>query len=556
MRALIGLARFAPEQVTGKTVCTLVAYGTALVIPAYVAHVVDRLLTGDVGAQLAVLAGLLVLGAVAEAAGEVVGVSAEARVGVALRFRLLRHAFALGVPRLRQYATGDLVTRLTGNAGKGAKAVPYMAEVALVVLTSLVGLAALFVIDWRLGLTFVVAVVPLVLLIRRLIGRSSSAFGDYLEHLAAIAARLTETLAGSRTIRACGTGRHEVARVLTPMPDLVRAGLATLEVRRAVSWQLGFALIAVRVVVLAVAGLGVAAGRISPGDFVASALYLTVALGAVGQVDTLFFLADSQASTARVHDVLSSPAPDHIGRTSVLPPGHGRLSFRQVRLALGDRTVLDGVDLDVPAGASVAVVGRSGAGKTTLALVAGGLVDPDEGDVLIDGVAVRSLAPAGLRAAVGYAFDSPVLLGDTVRAAITFGSADASAERAARIAQAEDFVRRLPSGFDTRLADAPFSGGEVQRLGLARAVAHGGRVLVLDDATSALDTITEAKLAAALTDGLAGQTRLVIAHRAVTAARADLVAWLENGRVRALAPHHELWVGEPEYRAVFTGEGE
>ena len=554
MRTLIGLARFAPAQVTGKTVATLVALGTALVIPAYAAQVVDRLLTGDVAAPLAVLAGLLMLGAAAEAAGEVVGVSAEARVGVALRFRLLRHVFALGVPGLRQHATGDLVTRLTGNAGKGAKAVPYVAETTVVALTSLGGLAAMFVIDWRLGLTFVVAMVPLALLIRRLAGRSSSAFGDYLSHLGAIAARLAETLAGNRTIRACGTGRREVARVLTPMPDLVRSGLATLQVRRAVSWQLSLMLVAVRVLVLAVAGLGVADGRISPGDFVASVLYLTVALAAVGQVDTLFFLADSQASTARVNDVLSSPAPDYASRTSVLPSGHGRLSFRQVRLALGERTVLDGVDLDVPAGASVAVVGRSGAGKTTLALVAGGLVDPDAGEVLLDGVPVHSLAPACQRGAVGYAFDSPVLLGDTVRAAITFGSPGASAERAARIAQAEDFVRRLPSGFDTPLAAAPLSGGEVQRLGLARAVAHGGRVLVLDDATSALDTITEAKLAAALTEGLAGRTRLVIAHRAMTAARADLVAWLEDGRVRALAPHHELWISDPGYRAVFSGE--
>jgi ATP-binding cassette subfamily B protein len=150
-----------------------------------------------------------------------------------------------------------------------------------------------------------------------------------------------------------------------------------------------------------------------------------------------------------------------------------------------------------------------------------------------------------------------VLLGDTVRDALTYGRSavpDRQVEQAARIAQAEDFIRRLPAGFDTALADTPFSGGEAQRLGLARAVVHGGRVLVLDDATSSLDTITEANLAAAITAGLAGRTRLVIAHRATTAARADSVAWLAEGRIRAFAPHHALWATDPDYRAVFATE--
>jgi len=175
--------------------------------------------------------------------------------------------------------------------------------------------------------------------------------------------------------------------------------------------------------------------------------------------------------------------------------------------------------------------------------------------VLIDATAVDTVDAACVRREVAYAFDRPVLLGGTVREALTYGRPEASGtevEHAARIAQAEDFIRRLPDRYETPLADAPFSGGELQRLGLARAVIHGGRILVLDDATSSLDTVTEAKVAHALTEGLAGRTRLVVAHRVATAARADLVAWLDGGRVRAVAAHRTLWAAEPDYRAIFA----
>lgn len=551
-RGLLGLVRLAPGHATAKALCTVAALAAALALPAVAARVVDRVLTQQgAGRALAVLTALLVLRTVAEAYGEVAGVSAHTGALASLRYRLVGHVLALGVPGTRRHATGDLVTRLTGNASTAARAVPEVVEAVVATVASLGGLIALSVLDRRLGLAFVAGAVPTVLLIRRLMNQVTTSFGEYLGHLAAIAARLTDALAGSRTIRAAGTGPREVDRVLAPLPDLSAAGLRTWAVRRAVSWQVGVALVALRVAVLGVAGLGVAAGRLSPGEFLAAALYVSVALGFVQQVDTLMFLAGARAHAGRVHEVLADEPP-RPGAAGELPPGPGALSFRTVSVRHGDRTVLDALDLEVPAGSSVAVVGRSGAGKTTLSLLAGRLLDPDEGEVLIDGVGAGTLDTAALRRAVGYAFDQPVLLGDTVRDALAYGRPGADVEHAARVAQAEDFVRRLPDGFDTALDGAPFSGGELQRLGLARAVVHGGRILVLDDATSSLDTITEARLSAALTDGLTGRTRLLVANRAATAARADLVAWLDDGRIRALAPHHTLWADEPDYRAVFA----
>jgi len=192
------------------------------------------------------------------------------------------------------------------------------------------------------------------------------------------------------------------------------------------------------------------------------------------------------------------------------------------------------------------VVGRSGAGKSVLASLAARLRDPDAGAVLLDGVPLSVLSHNALRSAVGVAFERPHLVGATVGAAIG-GSAD-NVEAAARATYAHDFVSRLPEGYATPLADAPMSGGELQRLGLARAW-PAERLLVLDDATSSVDMVTEMRISRTMTDA-GGRTRLVVTHRMSTAARADLVVWLESGRLRAVGPHEVLWT-DADYREVF-----
>jgi ATP-binding cassette subfamily B protein len=173
--------------------------------------------------------------------------------------------------------------------------------------------------------------------------------------------------------------------------------------------------------------------------------------------------------------------------------------------------------------------------------------------VLLDGVALTRLRKEELRRAVAYGFERPVLVGETLTKAIAFGEDEPSQDavvRAATAAQADLFIRRLPEGYDTPLVAAPMSGGEAQRVGLARAFAHAGRVVVLDDVAASLDVATEQSVTRALTREFADRTRLIVAHRASTAARADCVVWLEHGRVRGIGPHGELW-SDPEYRSLF-----
>jgi ATP-binding cassette subfamily B protein len=198
-------------------------------------------------------------------------------------------------------------------------------------------------------------------------------------------------------------------------------------------------------------------------------------------------------------------------------------------------------------------VGRSGSGKSVLAGLIGRLTDPDEGQVSLDGVPLPELDRRELRRAVGYGFERPTLIGDTLADVIAFGQHlpdQLELATAARAARADDFIQRMPKGYRTKLADAPMSGGEMQRIGLARAFVHTGRVLVLDDVAASLDTVTDHHIRQVLTGALADRTRLIVAHRASTAAQADLVVWLADGRVRCLAPHHELWE-QPSYREVF-----
>ena len=226
----------------------------------------------------------------------------------------------------------------------------------------------------------------------------------------------------------------------------------------------------VEVLVLAVAGLGVSEGRLQPGQLVAAAGYVALAMAGFDSLDAATGLVQARVGVARVNEVLAvrGPVPATTPGASLPANGNGEVHFENVTLRNDGHTVLDGVTLTVPAGASVAVVGRSGSGKSTLAAVLGRLVEPDAGQVMIDGAPVRSLSDGDLRAAVAYAFERPARLGQTVAELIALGSVGqikagetmwARTTEAARAAHADGFIRRLPNGYDTPLERAPFSGG-------------------------------------------------------------------------------------------------
>jgi ATP-binding cassette, subfamily B, bacterial len=536
-------------------VASLTLAGAETVFPAVLGRAVDAVLSGHdfmpwlVGAAL--LVGLLLL---SDALDDLAAGTNTARTTAWLRRSVLDHVLALGTRSGRRFGVGELTTRVVGNAADVGRVGTVLVRAVSAVVPALGGIVALALIDPWLCLTFLVGAPVLLVMVRSNIRDASELARRYLRVQGGIATRLVDALAGARTIAAAQTMALERERVLAPLPELHGAGMGMWRVQTRLAAQRALLVPLLQVAVLAVAGFELWQGRISPGEVLAAAQYVGLAAGITSVVTWVSRFVRARAAAGRTAEVLAEPAAEY--GTVRCPEGRGRVEFRAVTVRDRGVPVLHDLDLVVPGGALVAVVGRSGSGKSLLAALVGRLLDPDEGEVLLDGTPLPELARCDLRRAVGYGFERPVLIGDTVADVIALGGRLPSwpeLAAAAQAARADDFIRRMPQGYRTKLADARMSGGEVQRIGLARAFAHAGRVLVLDDVAASLDTVTEYHIRQVLTGALADRTRVVVAHRASTAAHADLVVWLVDGRVRCVAPHHELW-SESAYREVF-GQG-
>jgi ATP-binding cassette subfamily B protein len=475
-----------------------------------------------------------------------------------LRRIVLGHVLLAGPRMAERFPAGDLVSRVIAGAADAGNAPAGAALAAAAVIPTAGSVIMLVLIDPVLAAVLVAGLPVLALILRRFVRDTSDVVASYQRAQGQIAARLVETLAGARTVAAAGTGAREVARILSPLAGLRAHGERTWRIQGRVGAQGALLVPLLQVLVLGVGGMELSSGRITPGELLAASQYAVMGAGAGAVMSHLGRLARARGGAGRLADVLGHTVPAYGSRP--LPAGPGRVEFRDVTVRAGGGTVLDRVDLAVPGGTALAIVGRSGAGKSVLAALAARLAEPDGGTVLLDGVPVADLERSEFRRAVQCAFGRPALFGATVGDAICFGDTPppwGQVLASARAACADSFIRRLPAGYRTPLAQAPLSGGEAQRLGLARAFAHaaGARVLVLDDATSSLDTVTEMQVSRALTAELAGLTRLIVAHRAGTAARADLVAWLDQGCLRACGRHEDLWA-DPGYRAVFATAGD
>jgi ATP-binding cassette subfamily B protein len=556
-RVLRQSAGQAPVMVVLLGMVTLIGIVTTVLAPRALGAAIDAAGgRADLSHALVWLAAVFAVATAATALEDVISSYWGSHVTAWLRHRLLGRALALGIPGQRRFPAGDLLSRLTENAASPASFLPLLISALASLLTTVGAVVALMLIDLRLGITFLIGVAPAVALLRRFVTQAGQPFLRYQQLLAAIITRLLDAHQGIRTIRVSGTIERDIDRILLPLPELHHTGRQVWAVQRQVSWQLSLLSPVLQMLVLSVGGFVLATGGITAGQLVAAASYVSLALGSLGLFDALVALVTCQVGAGRVGEVLDTmPTIPPPVRPVAIPPGPGQIELRDVSVRMEQRAVLDHLDLSVPSGTSVALVGGSGTGKTVLTSLIGRLLDPDEGEVLLDGVPVSHLELAALRRTVTYAFERPALLGVTVHDMIAYSRPEASRAEvaaAAAVAQADRFIRSLPEGYDTPLARAPMSGGELQRLGLARAVVADARVIVLDDATSSLDTATEMKVAHALERVLTGRTSVVVAHRAATAGRADLVAWLDAGRIRACAPHHVLW-SDPSYRAVFGG---
>ncbi|MFD9718966.1 ABC transporter ATP-binding protein [Streptomyces sp. NPDC059076] len=535
-------------------VCSALAALAAVALPAALGIAVDQLVTeGRIPwSALLLCAGLTAAEVLLDALVALLGGTTTAALTARLRTLLLDRVVRTEPRRGGAVPPGDLTTRLTANAADAA-AVPVTAATAVAgVLLPLGGIVGLFLIDPWTGLALLVGAPSFVLLLRTLIRRTADAAADYQREQALIATRLTEALDGAATLRAAHTATREHARITEPLTALAAHGRRTWQIHGSAAGTSAVLLPLLSVLVLAVAGLRLAAGAISVGDLLAVSRYAVLAIGLGSLTGALGAIARGRSAAARLEPFLTLPPVPHLART--LPAeGPGTLELRAVDVVEDGKHLLRGVSFRVPGGTSLAVVGRSGSGKSLVAAVAGRLMDPDGGTVSLDGVPLDTVDPVLLRHEVGYAFARPTLWGETVEDTIAAGAVrptDTGIRTAARAASADGFIRLLPHGYQTPLDQAPLSGGERQRLGLARAFAHAGRLLILDDATSSLDTVTERQVQQALARYTGRSTRIVVAHRISSAVQADRVLWMDDGEVRAVGRHTDLWA-DPDYRQVF-----
>jgi ATP-binding cassette, subfamily B, bacterial len=477
-----------------------------------------------------------------------------------MRSGLYSHLVRLSFGFYDRHQTGQLMSRASVDLQGvrfflGYGLIFFFQNVLTVVSVSIV----LFFVEARLAL-IVLAVTPaLVVLAYRYSHVAHPTLRDVQQKLADVATVAEENIVGVHVVKAFAQEPAELQKFERRSEAVFDQTVRANRQRATYVPLISFVPLLAQAVVLLVGAHMVARGSLSPGSFVAFNLYLgmlVLPLRSLGM-----WIGQAQRATAageRIFEVIDEPEEVADARHArELPPGDGRIRFEDVSFEyLPGRPVLQGVDLDIEPGTTIALIGHTGSGKTTLTSLGPRFYDATKGRVTVDGVDVRELRLSSLREEIGVIAQDPFLFSASVRENIAFGSGDlapADVEAAARAAQAHEFIEKLPQGYDTIIGERgiTLSGGQRQRIAIARALAIDPRILILDDATASVDATTEARIRAGLRSAMRDRTTLIIAHRLSTIALADEIVVLDGGRIVARGTHDELAHTSAVYREIY-----
>jgi ATP-binding cassette subfamily B protein len=477
-----------------------------------------------------------------------------------LRNRLYGQLQRLELSFFDMQQTGQLMSRATVDL----QAVRFYLGYGLIfigqsVLTIALAGVAMFLIRPELA-ALSLAPVPVVVLVARSYGRRSRpALQEVQQRIGELTADAEENISGVRVVKAFAQEPRQLARFRGSTGRVFDQAIYATRIEARYVPLISFLPNLGLAAILLVGGREVIHGSLTLGQFTAFYAYLLLLISPMRTLGYMLSAAQrSTASGARIFQILDrEPAMDDPVDAPALPPGDGHVVFSGVGLTFeGTRTpALEGVDLDVPAGRTVALVGAMGSGKTALVSLLPRLYDVSSGSVSIDGADVRSVKLDSLRHSIAIVNDDPFLFSATVHENIAYARPDASREEvvaAARAAQADSFISELPDGYDTLVGERglTLSGGQRQRIAIARAVLANPRILILDDATSSVDASTEQQIKLALREVMAGRTTFVIAHRLSTIALADEIVVLSGGRVEDVGTHDELLERSDLYREI------
>jgi ATP-binding cassette, subfamily B, bacterial len=563
-RRLLGFLRPYRGQVALSAVLAILSQASGLAIPYLTGRVIDAADGGESRQRIMTLAALIV------AAGVIKGILMffrrwlAGRLSIAveydLRNRMYAHLQRLSYKFFDRHQTGQLMSRVTVDL----QAVRVFLSYGLIffsqhVITVTIVLVALSLLSWQLTL-IALAITPLMVYLAYRYSRvSHPVLKEVQQRVADVTAQAEENVVGVRVVKAFAQEGRETARFRRGSERIFDMAIVAAR-QQATYVPLLSALPGVAIAgVLLVGGFQVVNGSLSLGDFFAINAYLLLLVMPLRMIGMwVGQYQRAMASGERVLEVLDEQRDVVEGpNAEPLPDGPGAVRFEGVGFGYdADRPVLDGIDLDIPPGSTVALIGPTGCGKTTLTALIPRFYDVDRGAVRVDGMDVREATLDSLRGAIGIVGQDTFLFSTTVAENIAFGTPDATPEQiceAAVRAQAHDFIIDLPDGYDTQIGERglTLSGGQRQRIAIARALLMDPRVLILDDATASVDASTEAKIKRALTEVMRGRTTLIIAHRLSTISLAGEVVVLDRGRIVARGEHAVLLEQSPVYQQIY-----
>ncbi len=560
-RRLLGFLRPYRRGVVASFALAAAAMGTGVAIPFLIGRTVDDIKRG--GDSLALLAGVLVAAAVLRLAFSVVRRLVAGRVSLGVEFNLRNlmygHLQSLELGFFDSQQTGQLMSRSTVDLSSVRFFLGYgLIFMLQSLLTILIAAGVMIAVNPVLA-AVALAPMPFVIWVAFRYGRRNRpASQEVQQRIAELTAEAEENVSGIRVVKAFAQEERQLRRFDHAVRRVFDQSMVSTRLRAFYNPFIGFLPQLGLAAVLLVGGRQAIAGTITLGEFVAFYGYVLMLAGPMRMLGVSLGMAQrAVASGARVFEILDRKpqltAPEGAPN---LPEGGGRVELRGVTFAYdGADPVLREIDLDVEAGRTVALLGATGSGKTTLVNLIPRLYDVTAGAVLIDGADVRDVDVVSLRSEIALVSDDAFLFSATLGENIAYARPDASAEEirdAARRAGLHEFVAGLEDGYETVVGERglTLSGGQRQRVAIARALLAKPRILILDDATSSVDATTESRIQDALREVMEGRTTFVIAHRLSTIALADEIVVLENGRVAARGTHEELLEGSELYREI------